>query len=530
MRSARIVLWLLMLVPVGGRADELVIPGRDGQRLGRVPLESALLDRVDAALSPGGSAAAISVRHGRRGGASLYLLEAGRAPQVWLNTGEEDVLSDPVWSPDGARLAVVVRGPARRLAGTLGLKQGGAAWICGRGAGCREVGGADDLWRPVAFGGEDWLLAARVRPGDLVRLDPVRLGLDGGAVESLGDLPPGLRLTAPEPWPAPAPVPPQPPPDQVLVMPYIHQVYDTPNEFNGHWACGPTSTLMAVQHYGRLEAWPVTVDIPSPHNSDFGAYVSRVYTAYGSTFDRYQDDASGDPAAGAYGWCTDGGAAWAWRMQDYAQRHELSSDFDGSSTFAEVQAALDEGKVVVLSTGLTAAGHIITVKGYTGDGRLITNDPYGDKNAGYMNYQGEGAAYTWAEVDSAWFITVYGSGPVENDGGGDGDACTQDGGSSDEDGGVDDGGDGGGEAGDGALDDGEEADATDGADALGADEAGDIKGGCGCSNSGSFGSPILLGMILVGLVRRRMARDSGSVNRPEIGPLPCADLTWWRGK
>lgn len=202
---------------------------------------------------------------------------------------------------------------------------------------------------------------------------------------------------------------PSPHPGGDMAMPYIHQVYDTPDEFNGNWACGPTSTLMCVQHHNRLAAWPVTVSVPSPHNSDFGAYVSKLYSAFGSTFDRAQGDASGRTAYGAYGWCTDQGAAWAWRMQDYAERHDLSSDFYSPSNFGDVSAAIDAGKTVALSTRLTSAGHIVAVKGYTGAGEVVTNDPYGNKNSGYMNYAGETAIYTWAQVNSSWFITVYGT-------------------------------------------------------------------------------------------------------------------------
>jgi MYXO-CTERM domain-containing protein len=214
------------------------------------------------------------------------------------------------------------------------------------------------------------------------------------------------------PWgsdrPGSAP-PPSPSPGGDLAMPYIHQVYDTPDDFAGGWACGPTSTLMCVLHYGRLQPWPITASTPYSHTSDYGAYDAYTYTAYGSTFDRVQDDARGSPATGAYGWCTDGGAAWAYRMQDYAQRHNLSSDFYSPSSFGDVQAAIDDGKTVALSTYLTSAGHIIAIKGYTTDGRLVANDPYGDKNQGYMNYAGEGAVYTWAQVNSSWFITVYGT-------------------------------------------------------------------------------------------------------------------------
>jgi len=409
------------LAGMNAGAAEVIIPDSNGVAIGAVPVESAVIDRVEAALAPDGRRAAVSVQHGRFGGASLFLLEAGRPARVLLDTGREESLSDPVWDAGGSVVAVVVRGPARRLPGERALRQGGSLWLCSAApageTSCARLGDDDDLWRPVAFGPAGRLRVARILPGDLVALEPAWLDLATGLARRDPSPLESEALFGPEPYPPPA-VPrdlPHPAPDQPLAMPYIHQVYDTPNEFNGNWACGPTSTLMAIQHFGRLPAWPVTVDIPSPHTSDFGAYVSREYSAFGTTFNRYQNDASGKPAAGAYGWCTEDGAAWAWRMQDYAKKHNLSSDFDGSASFAEVQAAIDAGKVVPLSTQLTSAGHIITVKGYTSDGRLITNDPYGDKNQGYMNYRGEGAIYTWAQVGSKWFITVYGEGAIETD-------------------------------------------------------------------------------------------------------------------
>jgi hypothetical protein len=204
-----------------------------------------------------------------------------------------------------------------------------------------------------------------------------------------------------------------PPPREALLstlkMPYVHQVYDTPNSFNGNWACGPTSTVMAIQHFGRLKKWPITVDVPKPHQSDYGAYVAKKYTAYGTTFDRKQNDASGKPAQGAYGWCTEGGAAWAWRMQDYAKKHDLKSDFSGSVSFTKVKSAIAAGKVVVLSTQLTSAGHLITVKGTSSTTKLVVNDPYGDRNLpSYPNTKGEDASYTWSQVKAKWLITVYG--------------------------------------------------------------------------------------------------------------------------
>ncbi|HEY3446827.1 MAG TPA: C39 family peptidase [Myxococcales bacterium] len=233
--------------------------------------------------------------------------------------------------------------------------------------------------------------------------------LDGMYVAKTVDLGTGATTTRKLQPPGIDPALRSPSPGGDLAMPYVHQVYDTPDDFNGNWACGPTSTIMCVQHFNRLGKWPITASWPSPHTSDYGAYDAYEYSAYGSTFNRVQNDASGRAAKGAYGWCTDGGGAWAWRMQDYAKRHDLNSDFDGTATFAKMQASIDAGKAVALSTQLTSAGHLVTIKGYTSDGRLVVNDPYGNKNLGYKNYQGENSIYTWSQISAKWFITVHGT-------------------------------------------------------------------------------------------------------------------------
>ncbi|MDX9720321.1 MAG: C39 family peptidase [Myxococcota bacterium] len=198
-------------------------------------------------------------------------------------------------------------------------------------------------------------------------------------------------------------------PGESFPMPFVHQVYDTADDHDGRASCGPTSTLMAILHFGRLDPWPMTASTPTPHTSPYGQYISRVYTAFGTTFNRGAPDYSGKICYGAHGWCTEDGLGWAWRMQDYAEKHDLETEFFGSSSFDQVRSAIAQNRVVVLSTQLTSGGHIITVKGFTSDNKVIVNDPYGNRNQGYMNYNGEDVVYTWAELSAKWFITVWGT-------------------------------------------------------------------------------------------------------------------------
>ena len=57
-------------------------------------------------------------------------------------------------------------------------------------------------------------------------------------------------------------------------VPYVHQVYDTPNWHSGYWSCAPTSAIMALVYYNKLPYWDITCNSPSSHTSHYGAYVA----------------------------------------------------------------------------------------------------------------------------------------------------------------------------------------------------------------------------------------------------------------
>lgn len=198
--------------------------------------------------------------------------------------------------------------------------------------------------------------------------------------------------------------------DKSIHAPYVHQKWDTPDWFNGGWACGPTSTVMAIAAFKHLQPHPINCSYPTRHENNYGWYVPSKYTAYGYTFDRMQHDASGKPAWGLYGHCTDGGAAWASRIQDALTKHQLKNKFYGTATFAEIKAAIDQGHLVILSTQLTSAGHLILVRGYTDSPQqVIVNDPWGDADKpGYGHYKnGEGIHYAWTRVAAKWMVEAW---------------------------------------------------------------------------------------------------------------------------
>jgi Tol biopolymer transport system component len=180
-------------------------------------------------------------------------------------------------------------------------------------------------------------------------------------------------------------------------VPYLHQVYDTPNHFNGHWACNATSAVMTLAYYGAIDTWDTTVDVPSSHVSHYGNYVSEVYTVNGHTLDVGSPDPNGNTAYGGYGYIVKND----WKdtkgyMAEYIEFHGVDSGVDWSPSWDKVIAEIDAKHPFVVLTSITSAGHYIVDIGYHSDQHTaIFNDPYGNKNDGYMNYSGANVQYDW---------------------------------------------------------------------------------------------------------------------------------------
>lgn len=194
-------------------------------------------------------------------------------------------------------------------------------------------------------------------------------------------------------------------------VPYVHQLWDTGNEFIGSYACGPTSAVMAAAYFGKLPKRPLWNSAPHGHNNDYGFYVSHVYTSpsTGYTFRQTMPDPSGRPAAGAYGMCTDGEQAWAWRIQEFARANGLRDEFFSTSDYNSIRSALQRGRLVILSTQI-GGGHIILVRGFDdATGRLIVNDPWGDQGSeGYgSRINGENVRYTMEQMKLKWRVEVW---------------------------------------------------------------------------------------------------------------------------
>ncbi len=190
----------------------------------------------------------------------------------------------------------------------------------------------------------------------------------------------------------------------VLDVPYINQVYDTPDWFNGHSACGPTTSMMALAYFNILPAWETSCSKPSWHINNWGKYISEVYSFRGTTFAASASDPNKRAAQGAFGYMWSTGSPQS-RMSGFYALHGVQSTTFFNHTHADALAEIVAGRPYSLCNGLTTAGHIVLAHGIDpADTRtFIVNDPYGDKNKpGYPNYHGKDAKYDWPGYNNGY--------------------------------------------------------------------------------------------------------------------------------
>ena len=214
---------------------------------------------------------------------------------------------------------------------------------------------------------------------------------------------------------------------QLLDVPYVNQVYDTADWFNGHAACGPTTAIMLIAYYNLLPEWDLWCSWPSTHVTHWGQYVSERYYFRRTDYAATAEDPSGRPASGGYGFMWGSSSPYS-TMAGYYTNHGLSatrydsSALPHSSVVAEVQAG-----PLSLCNGLTTSGHIVLVHGLGAESHtFVVNDPYGDKNRtdlGYPNTAGKNAQYDWPGYNNGnknfnriyWHVSAGCTPPAERD-------------------------------------------------------------------------------------------------------------------
>jgi len=186
-------------------------------------------------------------------------------------------------------------------------------------------------------------------------------------------------------------------------VPYVHQVYDTPNWHSGYWSCAPTTAIMALAYYNRLPRWPITISVPSSHTNNYGAYVADLYRYNEIYYNEPADDYAGNTAYGGYGYMWTGTYRPSTRMATYFTNHGVSSAKSYSTSYSNVVNDINQSYPYAICSSITSAGHLTLAVGYVnGQYTVIYNDPYGDKNDGYMNYYGKNAYYDWPGYNNGY--------------------------------------------------------------------------------------------------------------------------------
>lgn len=186
-------------------------------------------------------------------------------------------------------------------------------------------------------------------------------------------------------------------------IPYLHQVYDTPAWFNGHWACGPTTAMMVLAYYNILPEWECECPNPSPgHTSKWGRYIAEKYEYNEITYNITADDPSGNPSQGAFGYFWSGENRPYYKMAEYYENHGFESETIDNPSYAYVCDRLDAGELYSICVQLGTNGHLILAHSKGEKERtFVFNDPYGDRNTpGYPTYDGKNVKYDWPGYDN----------------------------------------------------------------------------------------------------------------------------------
>ncbi|MCC6396497.1 MAG: C39 family peptidase [Bacteroidetes bacterium] len=206
----------------------------------------------------------------------------------------------------------------------------------------------------------------------------------------------GLTFRPSVPSAAPASV-------SALDIPYVHQVYDTPDWFNGHWACAPTQAIMVLAYYHVLPPWVISCSWPSRHSTSWGNYVASPYRFKGIDFVSAAEDPNGVNGQGGYGYMWTGSGSPHTRMAEYYRTHGFSATQTEGTAYSTAAADISAGYPFSMCVLLTTSGHLVLAHGFGAEAHtLVFNDPYGNKNQGYMNAAGKNVLYDWPGYNNGY--------------------------------------------------------------------------------------------------------------------------------
>lgn len=215
-------------------------------------------------------------------------------------------------------------------------------------------------------------------------------------------------------------------------VPYVHQVYDTPDFHDGKGSCAPTDAIMAIAYYNLLPPWKITIHTKEDtHTNNYGAYIADKYH-FNEIFYNTHTTPYGTESWGGYSYMWADGSPSS-KMRSYIQNHKLDAQQSWTSqcSYAKTATEIDNGYPHSICSWITTSGHLTLAIGYIDPQRtLIFNDPYGNKNTpNYPSYDGQDARYDWPGYNNgyqnldatgthggiAWTVTSRAELPTYND-------------------------------------------------------------------------------------------------------------------
>jgi len=175
---------------------------------------------------------------------------------------------------------------------------------------------------------------------------------------------------------------------KILPVPYIHQCYDTPDDFKGHWACAPTSAVMVLAYYKRIDGNYAS------HVCEPYYYNGKLVFTKSHTEPYSRDNPCGEiTGKGAWGYiwkdskqpdCISCGVHA--NLQKYLEFHDLKVNFYShlSEDMARrlVKGEINNGRPLIARTLMGGKyPHYVVIVGYEenlqGDFLYKVNDPFG---------------------------------------------------------------------------------------------------------------------------------------------------------
>jgi hypothetical protein len=211
----------------------------------------------------------------------------------------------------------------------------------------------------------------------------------------------------------------------MLVVPYINQVYSTDYYGHRYGCCAATTCAMVLAYYQIIPHWKSS-------NNNWAHVIYDWYYYNNLAFSTPYDTGVGTGGGDGYMWNDqgNGGSSPSWNQKYYLQKHRLTSVQYWSNWWEVISNDIANGHPHPMCVTITASGHLILPIGIADASHqlLYYNDPYGDKN--YANdaeypsdVYGAGVLYDWpgfntghaSLVTVAWTTSAIGTKPSAPD-------------------------------------------------------------------------------------------------------------------